>query len=406
MPEHSRFEELCALAAAGQISMADLAELELHLRECAACRKAQADFVEIASMWPTDTDAQEYSRKPGSTLHQRILSKMQAAGVRFSPPALAESGRRGRIEVIGRTRILAYAVAAAVLLMAGIGLGFAMAPRLFSPFGPQLVVAVPSPAPQLLQPAEHVGSAVRQNAPKLDGGQLTAKLATAIAELARTREQLATAERQLIKAQDLNNHQATEMASLQAAGDQARADATSAQAQLMKFKDVHTAELVAAQYRAHEAETKLADQAAALDRERQLLGAGREIRDIIGARNLHIVDVADVGGGGIEKPFGRVFYTEGKSLIFYAYDLANTKGKQTFTAWGYREGDPRSTRVLGILLNDDQGQKRWSLKLNDTKILAEIDSVFVTLEPSDSPGDWPKGKKLLNAYLGTPANHP
>src|SRR5215475_12682626 len=101
-----------------------------------------------------------------------------------------------------------------------------------------------------------------------------------------------------------------------------------------------------------------------LERERQLLGAGREIRDIVGARNLHIVDVADVATRGLRKPFGRVFYTEAKSLIFYAYDLATT-GKQTLIVWGSREGDPTSTRMLGILINDDKAQKRWAMNFRD-----------------------------------------
>jgi hypothetical protein len=45
---------------------------------------------------------------------------------------------------------------------------------------------------------------------------------------------------------------------------------------------------------------------------------GRNIRDIIGARNLHIVDVYDTGPEGHTKTsFARAFYTDGKSLIFF-----------------------------------------------------------------------------------------
>ena len=130
------------------------------------------------------------------------------------------------------------------------------------------------------------------------------------------------------------------------------------------------------------------------------------MRDVIASRNLHIVDVADVANSGVQKPFGRIFYTEGKSLIFYAYDLSGAKGTKTFYAWGHREGDTNTTQVLGALHLDDPAQRRWVFKSNDAKVLAQIDSVYVTLEPNAKPGEKPKGQKILTAYLGTPANHP
>ena len=130
--------------------------------------------------------------------------------------------------------------------------------------------------------------------------------------------------------------------------------------------------------------------------------SGSEMRDVIGARNLHIIDVADVENEGVRKPFGRVFYTEGKSLIFYAYDLTGSKGKRTFFAWGHRDGDPHTPHALGVLHNDDPAQGRWAFRCNDAKVLAQIDSVYVTLEPTDKPGDKPRGKKLLNAFLERP----
>jgi hypothetical protein len=115
------------------------------------------------------------------------------------------------------------------------------------------------------------------------------------------------------------------------------------------------------------------------------------------ARNLHIIDVYDFDGRGKrDKSFGRVFYTEGKSLIFYAFDLAQ-KGPASnvsFQAWGQREGAGTLTRNLGVFHVDDGMQKRWVLRVDD-----------VTVEPA--PGrDKPSGKKLLYAYLGTQANHP
>ena len=60
----------------------------------------------------------------------------------------------------------------------------------------------------------------------------------------------------------------------------------------------------------------------------------------MGARDLYIAEIYDVAGTGeTKKPYGRVFYTRGKSLIFYAYDLdqqTELKRASTFQAWGRR----------------------------------------------------------------------
>jgi len=46
------------------------------------------------------------------------------------------------------------------------------------------------------------------------------------------------------------------------------------------------------------------------------------------------------------------------------------------------------------------------MKVNDAKALSNIDRVFVTLEQNGRTDLRPHGKKILSAYLGSPANHP
>jgi hypothetical protein len=46
------------------------------------------------------------------------------------------------------------------------------------------------------------------------------------------------------------------------------------------------------------------------------------------------------------------------------------------------------------------------MKFDDPKVLEQIDTVFVTLEPSGLAPKMPTGKPLLEAYFGTPPNHP
>ena len=92
----------------------------------------------------------------------------------------------------------------------------------------------------------------------------------------------------------------------------------------------HTRELEATvaadQEELAETHRRLEEGLGALARERQLLAMGRDVSDLMGARNLHILDVVDTDARGKSRPaFGRIFYTEGKSLVFYAYDLNEAK---------------------------------------------------------------------------------
>lgn len=44
---HEHFEELCALAALGQISAEDFAEFQAHLTACAHCKAEHADYLDL-----------------------------------------------------------------------------------------------------------------------------------------------------------------------------------------------------------------------------------------------------------------------------------------------------------------------------------------------------------------------
>jgi hypothetical protein len=47
--DHGRFKELCALAQANSLGMADQLELEEHLKICASCRKIYHQYAAIGS---------------------------------------------------------------------------------------------------------------------------------------------------------------------------------------------------------------------------------------------------------------------------------------------------------------------------------------------------------------------
>jgi hypothetical protein len=154
---------------------------------------------------------------------------------------------------------------------------------------------------------------------------------------------------------------------------------------------------------------QLREQEHTVSRQDELLSHDRDIRELMGARDLYVVDVYDVArDGNTQKSTGRVFYTKGKSLIFYAYDLDQEPGARsvsTFQAWGRRGPDKEQVLNLGIFYEDNAAKKRWVLKIDDPKALDEIDAVFVTVEPKGGSHK-PSGKPLLSAYLQLASNHP
>ncbi len=422
MPEHEKFEELCALAAVGQITDGDLAVLQSHLPECPFCRQLQSEFVEMGALWLSpERDAESRPHDPRTALRQRVLRNLQGAGANFSTPVCNEiSNTTARFPIFDLVRISGqrstWAYAAVVMLIGVIGFSAGSYRRSSHSIEQAVTTVQTSPAPPHSAPlvpndSKVAGSGQGEQELAISTALLRKKLAASEAARNSIQNELVALEKKVAALQDARNRDVAEMAQLRTAAEADQNNAQLAREQLRKLEDVQgarDADLVAAQYQVRDLETKLSQQSAAAERDRQMLviASSSEMRDVIGARNLRIIDVADVDNRGARKPFGRVFYTEGKSLIFYAYDLANTKGTQAFYAWGQREDNPQTTHALGALINDDQTQRRWVFKCNDSKVLAQIDSVYVTLEPSNRPGDRPKGNKLLNAYLGMPANHP
>jgi hypothetical protein len=142
----------------------------------------------------------------------------------------------------------------------------------------------------------------------------------------------------------------------------------------------------------------------------KLLTADRDIRELMGARQLYISDVFDVQNNGTpSKPFGRVFYTKGKSLIFYAFDLQaepEYREAKTFQAWGKPDTSSGKPVSLGIFYMDNDQNRRWVLKSTNQQVLEQINAVFVTVEPHGG-SQKPTGKPFLEAYLHSlPPNHP
>jgi hypothetical protein len=170
-----------------------------------------------------------------------------------------------------------------------------------------------------------------------------------------------------------------------------------------------SAQSVEQQTRINELSASLRDREQKITQDEQLLDHDRDIRNLMGARDLYIAEIYDVAKtGDTQKPFGRIFYTKGKSLVFYAYGLDRQPGLKrasTFQAWGRTGSDTKHARNLGIFYQDEINKQRWILKSDDARTLSQIDAVFLTVEPNGESAK-PSGKPLLFTYLRMTPNHP
>jgi hypothetical protein len=379
MLNHSEyFEELCALAAGGQISEPEFVELQDHMQDCARCRSAYSDFTDLVhNKLPLVALERKSGWRPG-------IGYAQVATL-AATLLLSVSG----ILIFALHRV---AVAPAVLPQVNVAPAVLppvnLAPAVLPPVN-LTIVAPAAVAPVVLPP-------VNLDEARVLALQQQLQAATAELESFRSQQQQASdshdqLEKKLVDAELALTRTADELQKIR----QGRAD------------DAATVAAQARQIR--ELSAKLSDQTETLERETTLLAASRDIHDLMGARNLHIVDVLDVDSKGKDKrAFGRVFYTEEKSLIFYAFDLGDrgsVRRNASFQVWGARGLAQNPAQSLGVFYVDDQKQNRWVLKFEDPRILAEIDSVFVTVEPQGGSAR-PTGRKFLYAYLKANPNHP
>ncbi len=414
MQKHDRFRELSALAAIGQLSMEEYRELSEHLRRCESCRRAGDQYEFILDQLPLpepSADAAALQHLQSSSYRHRFFERASAEGLHFTREALGkEKKARARMPILAQWRPFAFGVAsaAAVLLVS--------AAILFPHFVPRStrteVASVAPVASSAHRGTPAVSTATAQGDP---GAETIARLEQANL---RAEERLNMLRQELVQARAEKQRLLADLerwkgdgARLHAENQQNRQQLGEAKSQAEKLaneKDQLIASLVAQQVRIQELSEEVQAQMAAVEREKQLTAAARDVRELMGARNLHIIDVADLDGRGKSRQsFGRVFYVEGKSLIFYAFDLSHkgSASKVSFQAWGQTPGGGSSVKNLGVFRIDDQVQKRWVLRVDKPELLASVESVYVTVEPA--PGrDRPSGQKLLYAYLGIPANHP
>jgi predicted nucleic acid-binding Zn-ribbon protein len=416
--EHSHFEELCMLASVGQISAPEYQELSDHLRECPRCRDSYADFLRLTHEELPLLAAEEATTPQPAGLIQGITSKNYKArfaararerGIEISP------GRSRRTGAWSLSPSLSYKLGSAVVIVTLVTMMGLMSHRWKSAESRNAALS------------EQVSSLAEQNtALQQKVNQLSGSNQTNQSDVTKTREKTTTDAAQLRDLQDLvaKDNLAirdlqTQLSSskMQAAGSEqelrdAQQSLVSLNEEVGKLQDSHaddTASLVTQQVQIADLTRQAKDSADVIDKQQKLLAVDEDVRNLMAARNLHITDVFDVGGNGARRSaFGRVFYTEGKSLIFYAFDLDGPKladGKHSFQAWAQLTDSKTSAVNLGIFYVDDPANKRWILRFDNPEVLDKISAVFVTAEPHGGTSR-PTGQKLMFAYLGHAPNHP
>jgi DNA repair exonuclease SbcCD ATPase subunit len=439
---HERFEELSALSAIGQISAEEFRELQAHLKTCATCRLREADFTEILHehlplLAPTDA-AMPGSRNVAfhdASYKQRFIQRAQKEGLVISPevtgvknPKLVEASRWCDLAWMWQPKRLAYSLALVALGFWVDSVGARRALKVNAPPSSELAnvrdensrlrqeveqLATQPPAaqpealvsqPRPMAPAANVDLQRQLAQARRDSAEATARTQVLDEQLQKTSGELASLKEE---AGHLRNDSASAAklketeAALQAASSELQ--------KLQRERSVYASTFADQQTQIRDLMEKLGKQTEGIEQERELTAASRDIRQLMGARNLHIIDVEDVeDASGPKQPVGRVFYTEGKSLIFYAFDLEKRRKsleKYSFQAWGQREAKGGPVQSLGVFVNEDQGKSPWVLKYDDPKVLAQIDSVFVTIEPKGG-SNRPQGRQLMYAYLRANANHP
>jgi hypothetical protein len=403
---HDRFGELSALALVGQVSREEYLELQHHLESCDVCRTEYSDFAHLLLRDLPLLHDQMINPDEGG-LFNSPRSRVSVTSARNGHPVAENQQIWGLLTGWMRSPRLNVALCTGLCL--ALVLLSLTSYRLRVREG-RLASTVSSLQDQVTDLQGRL-AASRRNDDKSDIAAEVNDLKTRQAsELARR----ATLESRLDASTVALHLLRDELRASQGLEAEASTRANQAQERLAKTSsdlEVMAQERNQAMFALHDKEQELAGLSAdvkaahdSLDRDRELLSHDRDIRDLMGARNLRIIDVYDVDKG----PFGRVFFTEGKSLVFYAFDLDRAPSpfkEATFQGWGVH-GSSKSARSLGIFYRDDQKDNRWILKYSDPRVLSEIDSVFVTIEPRGGSRKPTGARALLPAYLKTELNHP
>jgi hypothetical protein len=435
MEPHDEFLELCAVTTAGELSEPEQAKLRAHLAGCAECRQALKEFeaaVDVgipllaSALYPEHREKSASSEAKPAKVNHATSEEAAAlsAGKNNAPvvPDIAGKGfafaaRHGQARTQINWNYVWFSFAACVLLTIALGIytyriGKSRSVAVTETISGARDVQIEALERQISD-VGHEREGLRLELAKRDRviSDLRREIELQSASLDEMKGAQANLEKTLQRDDAAKQQAADDRSNLaqKLAGAHALLEKTQAELDsLERQRDQDKSRAASLEAQVNDLHAQLRDQEETLGKQQDLLAHDRDVRELMGARDLHIEDIYNVAGDGTQKPYGRVFYTKGKSLVFYAYDLdqqAGPKNARTFQAWGRRGPDRRQALNLGIFYEDDAAKKRWVVRFDDAKTLEQIDAVFVTVEPSGGSRK-PSGSPLLFTYLKIEANHP
>lgn len=420
---HAEFEELCALAHTGILSAAEWRSLSRHLALCPDCREAYQDYRSLtvsgipllASIYTDPHAAEDWDdRDVRKALLARIRRSATESLGKTAPKARSAELAHFWAWVVSSGWVRG-AVAACIIIAVAYGsyrVGNtrpAVSPGLIlsQASAPKVVV---TPVLDQVLASQKTRIAVLEKESLKRQNEIENLRAAQTALENRSEELTRTSEKSQFELRSLLAERSTLAVQLLDA-QQKYADAQKELGDIKSERDKALLEVATVKINVDELQASAQEQERRLKDDDRYLAADRDIRELMGARKLYIADVFDVDSRSrTRKPFGRVFYTENKSLIFYAFDLDRQPGvtNATFQVWGEKDaaqGEKARPLNLGILYMDSESNRRWVLRCDDPKQLAEIDAVFVTVEPHGGSVK-PTSKPFLYALLRKVANHP
>src|SRR5271156_1598929 len=397
MTEHSHFEELAALAASGLLSCEEQIALSEHAKDCAECRETEREFRTLvrSGLPQTVSPVREFMDKvrtrPDPGIRSRFLQRARREGIRFSPDVEgAESHPGSRLGLW-----VATAAGLIALILAVTFHGTYWASR-ESVQAKQQIDQLKRENSQLTSNISQLNNSLMANQREIQN--LRAQLGNATA----TTDNLRRSGEQASGEAARSSSQNAELLDETRNQERLLAEAKDEAARINQLHVNDEAALVQEQLRIADLSNRLRVASATLDLERRLAAEGKDVRELMTSRELHVIDVRDSDSDGNPgKAFGRVFLMEGKSLTFYGFDLNEdgaSNSKSSFQVWAVPEGNKNSARSLGILRQDAKAQGRWILNVENPELVKAISSVFVTVE-SVAGGKQPSGQKMLYAYL-------
>ena len=419
---HDAFKELGCLASAGyELTPDEWSVLKSHLRNCEECSLACGQYVTLSTHgMPLLADSYSCPEMrdtlEDTTAWEKLFARVQLEEGRAlsGPGANLAIARPRSLSRLSMGLLAGVALAACLFFAVDMGYRWGNYSKtskeqiqvVASDNGLQKVATTPTSTDELLQAQAKRLSQLRQESSEKE--KELAKLRLTLSPLEEHSTEITVANEATEESlRTVSQQRDTLIGQLQ----DAEAAYGRVQTELVNLRTEHEKVL----FRTASLESSVSelaitnqDQAKKLKDDESFLAYDRDIRELMGARKLYIADVFDVDSHSHTEKTGRVFYTQGKSLIFYAFDLDHQPGVKNvgaFQAWGQKEASTGKPLNLGVFYLDSAANRRWVLHCDDPKQLAQIDAVFVTVEPKGG-SDAPTGRQLLYASLRKEANHP